>query len=67
MLEVSIEFESEVEKVRNNDILYVMQDKRTKMPETLLDLDPRRKIAIEKSELANNLGRAVVHLSSLEN
>lgn len=52
MLEVNIEFDSESDYIHNHDILYLMSVGDKELPESLGELDPKRKVAIEQSEMA---------------
>ena len=67
MLEANVEFESDLDRIQNNDVLYLMNENQSKVPSTLLDLDPRHKFAIERSDLADNIGRAMINLANIPN
>ena len=37
------------------------------MPESLVEMDPKRKTAIETSEVADNIGRSMINLARIPN
>lgn len=44
-----------------------MCETQLKLPLSLLELDPKRKIALERSDFASNIGRAVINLANISN